>query len=116
MIRSRREEKAMTMREQAPVVGVFMERASAENALRELQVQGFSQNQLGLIARDAETGGNVADGLGGLAMTTDEANYYRRELEAGRVLVTVNAPERRAEAISVLAYNGAYNATTPSST
>ncbi|MDQ2904129.1 MAG: general stress protein [Chloroflexota bacterium] len=71
----------------------------------------------------ALAGGILAAGIGASAggllgrLTTmglpeEEAHYYHQELEAGRVIVTVQAGERSQEALEILHHNGAYNAYT----
>lgn len=166
----------MTTNAHATVVGVFTTRANAENAITDLRTRGFTDEQIGFIARDtnavdqtgttAETeipageraavgaasggvvggllgaaasllipglgpaiaGGILAATLGGIAIGAaaggiigalthvgvpeEEARYYQSEFEAGRTLVTVDAPGRQQEAIDTLRRNGAYDAST----
>jgi hypothetical protein len=69
---------------------------------------------LGLLAVVAggATAGVVAGGLAGtligLGIPEDEAHYYHGEVEAGRTLVTVQAPGRYDEAVRILRVHGAY--------
>lgn len=55
--------------------------------------------------------GGVAGGITGalltLRVTEDEARYYDSEFQAGRTLVTVDAPSRTAEAQQILRQHGA---------
>jgi len=51
----------------------------------------------------------VAGTLIGLGIPEEEANYYDREFQAGRIVVTVDAGRRLQEAQSVLAQNGGYD-------
>lgn len=168
----------MTMTQRAAVVGVFEDRAQAERAITELQRLGFTDDQIGFVARDTDGGvGTAASGAGttgervatgavsggvvggligaaisllipgfgpaiaggilaatlggvaigataggligaltGMGVPENEARYYQGEFEAGRVLVTVNAPGRQQEALDVLRSNGAYDATTRAGT
>jgi len=171
----------MTTNGRSTVVGVFPTRANAENAINDLHSRGFTDQQIGFIARDtnatdpnamsadtdiptgeraavgaasggvvgglvgaaasllipgfgpAIAGGILAATLGGIAIGAaaggvigalthigvpeDEARYYQGEFEAGRILVTVEAPGRQEEAMDTLARNGgntsprAYNTT-----
>src|SRR5262245_44577448 len=57
----------MTPNRQTTVVGVFNDRVRAQEALREVRAAGFSENQIGLIAREgdrstADAGDNVLAG------------------------------------------------------
>lgn len=166
----------MTTNAHATVVGVFTTRANAENAISDLHTRGFTDDQIGFIARDTNSvdqtaatteteiptgeraavgaasggvvggllgaaasllipglgpaiaGGILAATLGGIAIGAaaggiigalthvgvpeEEARYYQSEFEAGRTLVTVDAPGRQQEAIDTLRRNGAYDAST----
>ena len=51
----------------------------------------------------------VAGTLIGLGIPEEEANYYDREFQAGRVVVTVDAGSRFQEAQSILVQNGGYD-------
>lgn len=167
----------MTTNSRATVVGVFTTRANAENAINDLHTRGFTDQQIGFIARDSKTavdqtgttaetevptgeraavgaasggvvggllgaaasllipgfgpaiaGGILAATLGGIAIGAatgsiigalthvgvpeEEARYYQGEFEAGRTLVTVDAPGRQQEAIDTMRRNGAYDAST----
>lgn len=66
---------------------------------------------LGGAAIGATTGGILAT-LMSIGIPEEEAHFYRKELEAGRTIVTVKAPTGQAEALEILRRNGAYNATT----
>jgi uncharacterized protein (TIGR02271 family) len=63
---------------------------------------------LSSAAAGAATAG-VAGALIGLGIPEDEANYYDQEFRAGRVVVTVQAGRRLAEAQSILQRNGGYD-------
>ena len=166
----------MTTNSHATVVGVFTTRTNAENAINDLHTRGFTDQQIGFIARDTNTvdqtsataetevptgeraavgaasggvvggllgaaasllipgfgpaiaGGILAATLGGIAIGAaaggvigalthvgvpeEEARYYQGEFEAGRTLVTVDAPGRQQEAIDTMRRNGAYDAST----
>jgi hypothetical protein len=53
------------------------------------------------------TGGGLVGALIGLGMPHEEADYFEREVHAGRTLVTVQAGERHAEAAVILRRCGA---------
>ena len=63
---------------------------------------------LSSAAAGAATAG-VAGALIGLGIPEDEANYYEREFNAGRTLVTVDAGSRLAEAQAILVQKGGYD-------
>jgi hypothetical protein len=84
-----------------------------------LLIPGFGPAIAGGILGATLTGAAVGAAAGGLlgALTgmgvpEEEARYYQGEFEAGRVIVTVNAPGRQQEALDILQRNGAYDATT----
>ncbi len=59
--------------------------------------------------------GSFAGALTGFGIPEEEAIYYQNELEMGRTIVTVKAPERYQEALEILRHNGAYDASTRNS-
>jgi len=48
----------------------------------------------------------LAGALIGMGLSSEDAEYYEGEMKAGRTIVTVNAGERREEAIKLLRENG----------
>jgi hypothetical protein len=72
---------------------------------------GILAATLGGIAIGAATGGIIGT-LTHVGVPEEEANYYQKEFEAGRTLVTVDAPGRQQEAIDTMRRNGAYDAST----
>jgi hypothetical protein len=155
------------------VVGVFHDRAAAQQALRDLKQAGFSEDQIGVVARHEEgevaletpSGANMAAGAGigaaagagigalwalgiatlgfpalgpvlvggtlvaavlasagggaavgtllgaliGLGIPEEEAQFYEKEVHAGRTIVTVKADGRFDEAWNILNRQGAYD-------
>jgi len=57
------------------------------------------------------TGGGLVGALIGLGLSNEEADYFHREVQSGRTLVTVKAGPRHAEAAALLARCGAYGRT-----
>ncbi len=51
-------------------------------------------------------GGDTAGGLVGLGLAQEEADYFEQELQSGKTLVTVSAPEDMEEAIDILQRTG----------
>lgn len=56
--------------------------------------------------------GGFVGALQGMGISEEEARYYERELESGRIIVAVEANERAQEVLDILRHNGAYNAST----
>jgi len=89
-------------------VALFQEEAQAKQAMKDLLRAGFTDDQIRYSVHKGGTG--ILDALMGLGLTEQEANYYNREFEAGRTIVTVNTPDRQQEAYDILSRNGGYNA------
>ena len=121
----------MEMPERSTVVGVFTEPGLADRAIDELERAGFRDDQISL-SRHEDTDRNVGivgritsllSGLKGsdrsivkrlvsMGVPEEEARYYQGELELGRTIVTVEAGDRREDALEILRSNGGYDATT----
>jgi len=69
---------------------------------------GILASVLGGAAVGAAAGG-LLGALMGLGVPEEEARYYQNEFEAGRIIVTVRANGRSAEARSILDSHGAYD-------
>jgi hypothetical protein len=55
--------------------------------------------------------GGFVGALQGMGISEEEARYYERELESGRIIVAVDAAEERTEEVlTILRRNGAYDA------
>jgi len=70
---------------------------------------------LGVILSNAALGAGVAGLTGalvGAGIPEEEAEYYHKEFEAGRTIVTVNADGRYDDAYAVLRRHGAYDMST----
>jgi uncharacterized protein (TIGR02271 family) len=110
------------------VIGVFDEGAMADQAVNALENAGFSAAEIhrhghqgtggGFLAglrnlfggdRNATTDAANTNDFTDLGLSNDEATYYENESEAGHHIVSVNAPGREEEAMSLLRANGAYN-------
>jgi len=164
---------AINIRQRSIVVGVFHDRAAAQQAIRDLKQAGFREDQIGVVARHEEgevvaetpSGANMAAGAGigaaagagigalwalgiatlgfpalgpaliggtvvaavlasagggaavgtllgaliGLGIPEEEAQFYEKEVHAGRTVVTVKADGRFAEAWNILNRQGAYD-------
>ena len=120
----------MEMPERSTVVGVFTEPGLADRAIDELERAGFRDDQISL-SRHEDTDRNVGivgritsllselkgsdrsivKRLVSMGVPEEEARYYQGELELGRTIVTVEAGDRREDALEILRSNGGYDAT-----
>lgn len=105
------------------LIGVFTDRGQADAAIDQLQEAGFSSEQLSLSHRQGVLAGrlkhlfsklpgqegSIVDELKRLGVPEDEARYYQNELDAGRIIVTVQADGRQEDARAILESNGAYD-------
>lgn len=57
------------------------------------------------------TDARIADDLVAMGVSQEEANYYQNEFELGRTIITVDAGDRRGDALAILRENGAYDIT-----
>jgi len=107
------------------VVGVFRERALAEQAIDELRHAGFRDDQIRYSGKGAMAGGlletlmskfsgqgdgSVFDALTEQGIPEDEIEYYQHEYERGSAIVTVQSYGRQQEASDILSRFGAYDA------
>ena len=107
------------------VVGVFRERALAEQAVNELRHAGFRDDQIRYSGKGAMAGGlletlmskfsgqgdgSVFDALTEQGIPKDEIEYYQHEYERGSAIVTVQSYGRQQEASVILSRFGAYDA------
>ncbi|HKF36231.1 MAG TPA: hypothetical protein VKB35_04965 [Ktedonobacteraceae bacterium] len=117
----------MVMSERSTVVGVFTDAAHVEQAMSELRLAGFSDDEISVTRGGASTGGfleNLKSLFRGQETTTartandfrrmgvpeQDADFYQRELDAGRTIVLVRAGDLQQEALAILRKNGAYDA------
>jgi uncharacterized protein (TIGR02271 family) len=118
----------MAPAEQSIVVGLFQDRATAEQAVDELERAGFRNEQISYSGHGAPTGGflaglkslftgeetsgGVKTDLVGMGMPPEDAQYYQQEYEAGRSVVAVTDAESShlQNARSILARYGGYGA------
>ncbi len=94
--------------ERSVVVGVFQEDAQAEQAVHDLQLAGFRDDQIRFSVRGDAT--NIFEGLSQMGVSPAEATYYNQEFANGHTVVVVLTNDRQQEATSILQQNKAYNA------
>ncbi len=103
------------------IVGVFTDGVQADLALDQLQQEGFNSDLLSLSHQQGGRSGvknlfsklpgqqgSIVDELKRLGLPEEEARYYQNELDAGRLIVTVQADGRQQDAREILESNGAY--------
>ena len=107
------------------VVGVFRDRALAEQAISELLRVGFGHDQIRFVGHGAPSGGLLekfkslftgqdisADGISktlvDMGVSSEDARYYQGEYEAGHSIVVVLAGKRAEEASEILDRYGRY--------
>ena len=121
----------MAMNAQRTIVGVFDERAGAENAIEDLQNAGFSSDQIYYSGSDEghrenrDTGfwqgitrffthakdtphDPFAQQLRDLGLSDDESRYYENQYDIGHTVVAVKAPGREEEALDIMRDKGAH--------
>jgi uncharacterized protein (TIGR02271 family) len=110
------------------LIGIFRDRAAAENAMAQLHSVGVSNERMlysskaptengGFIenlknfftGKLSESSSQVASDFSAMGLSDDEANYYAREYQAGHAIVAVYPGERYRDAVEILRNNGAYN-------
>lgn len=110
------------------VVGIFRDRAMAEQAIEALYDAGFHREQIRYSMPDSAggffadlknmfmgttpndtNGDHLADDLTGIGLSDEESQYYADEYANGNTILTVQAADREQEALSILHQHGAYN-------
>ena len=106
------------------VIGVFADNDQANRAIDELRRAKFSYGRIrvvergtgtfkdtlrGLFTGQASTTSNTADDLIKMGMPEQDAHYYQRELDTGRVMVIMNADDRPEQAFGIMRQGGAYD-------
>ncbi|HZU68384.1 MAG TPA: hypothetical protein VFA09_14000 [Ktedonobacteraceae bacterium] len=95
------------------IVGVFQDRKQAEEAYNELDSLGFGKDYLG-FAEPGDGSKGLLKQFKNVGVPEGDAQFYAREYDAGRTLVTVRAgglPESSIQhAITILKKHGAYDA------
>ena len=115
----------MSVTPSSATVGVFTDRAIAEQALDALYNAGFTHEQVRYFVPEASGGffddlkslftgqtasGNVGNDLTDLGLSDEEANYYANEHSNGNIILAVKAPGRSAEVQTILQQYGSLNA------
>lgn len=120
----------MATTEPPVVVGLFRDHALAEQAINELQQNGFHNDQIRVVEQTARSGGllehimstfsgqegsqatdeNIRSDLMGQDVPPNEADYYQHEVQAGRTMVIVESHGQAQAASAILHRYGAYDA------
>src|SRR5579859_1089899 len=102
--------RIMAITERSVVVGVFADRAAAEQAVHELQQAGFSDDQIKYSINKGGPG--ILGSLVGMGLPHDEASFYNNEFQSGRTVIAVKTNDQQQEASDILRLSGAYDANT----
>ena len=92
----------------AIIAGVFEQQAQARRALDALKQAGFGYDQVG-VAVPGKQGIDLKSDLLGLDVPREQANYYARELKAGRTVVSVRPDGQEQQVHDLLHRYGAYD-------
>jgi hypothetical protein len=113
----------MTTDQRSLIIGVLTDSVQADLTIDQLQQAGFNSDLLSLsqqqgteargvrnlFSKHPEQQGSIVDELERLGVPEEEARYYQNELDAGRMIVTVQADGRQQDARVILESNGAYD-------
>ncbi len=114
----------MSVTPSSAIVGVFRDRANAEQALDALYNAGITNEQVRFSSSETSGGffddlkslftgqnatGNVANDLSDLGLSNEEASYYANEHRNGNIILAVKAPGRSAEVQNILHQFGSLN-------
>jgi hypothetical protein len=69
---------------------------------------GILATSLGYAAAGVAVGG-ILGAMTGAGLSEDEAQYYQKEFDAGRAIVTVRSSDRDAQAAAILRRHGGYD-------
>lgn len=116
----------MSVTPSSAIVGVFRDRAIAEQAMDALYNAGFTHEQVRYSAPGSSGGffedikslftgssadnGSVANDLTDIGLSDEEAHYYATEQSNGNIILAVKAPGRGQEAQTLMQQYGALNA------
>lgn len=119
----------MSTNPRSTVVGVFMDREMAEQALNALKDAGYDSNQLhysgssngggffkSLFSGQGATNDNFVNELSDLGVPDEETRYYANEYQNGHSIIAVVAQGNEQEALNIMQRFGAYNHYRPVST
>ena len=114
----------MSVTSSSAIVGVFRDRANAEQALDALHNVGITNEQVRYSSSETSSGffddlkslftgqnatGSVANDLSDLGLSNEEASYYANEHRNGNIILAVKAPGRGAEVQNILHQYGSLN-------
>jgi hypothetical protein len=106
------------------VIGVFLDNEGVNRTIDELRQANFSYERIrvvrrgtgrfvdtlqGLFTGQARMASSTTDDLIQMGMPDYEAQYYQYELDAGHVLLIMNADDRPEAAFSIMRQNGAFD-------
>src|SRR6266566_7217043 len=104
----------MTVNQTSTVVGIFSDRAQADQAMEALNNAGFDRSQIHFagsgtrgnffddikslfVGQSTSFGNDIANNLTNMGFSNEEAQYYTNEYNNGNTIVAVKAPGREQE-------------------
>src|SRR5215469_15041733 len=115
----------MTTNLRSTVVGVFSDRAMAEQAVQALEDAGFDHEQIwysspggassffedikSLFTGTDTASDNLVKELMDMGLSDEEAHYYANEFRGGRSVVAVRASDNEQEAVALFHKYGAFH-------
>ncbi|GAC1364366.1 MAG: hypothetical protein NVSMB44_23600 [Ktedonobacteraceae bacterium] len=116
----------MSVTPSSHVIGMFTERAAADNAVEELHRSGFEDERI-RYSTPGTSGGffedlkslftgvsaeatNLTHDLVNMGLSNEQAQRYADEYNNGNTILVVNAPGREEQVLSILHQYGAYSA------
>ncbi|MBA2678736.1 MAG: hypothetical protein H0U76_10140 [Ktedonobacteraceae bacterium] len=116
----------MSVTPSSHVVGMFTERAAADDAVEALHNAGFEDERISYSTPGASGGffedlkslftganpgaDNLIHNLTDVGLSSEQAQYYADEYNSGNTILVVNAPGREEQVLSILHQFGAYSA------
>ena len=99
------------MNQQEPlIVGVFDQATEARQVLDELRRNGFGHDDLGLALREGGAStANLVQDLMQLGLPREQAEFYYREVQAGKAVASIRTDARELEVRNLLRRTGAYD-------
>lgn len=94
----------MTTTNRSIVIAVFTDEKQVQQAIKDLQHAGFSNDQIRYSVSRGD--GGIADDLVRMGIPKLEATYYNQEFEQGHIVVTVNTRDQQQQASTILMHNG----------
>jgi hypothetical protein len=96
-------------RQPTPLLVVFDNQASMNNAIQELHRAGIQEQSIRQRTYSAPSNQTIIQDLKGMGIESGEAQFYEREYQAGRAILVLYPGERWQEAKNILIKHDAYH-------